>query len=424
MPLAINPGGFSFGDPYYLALAAAGVALFIAVGALSHAHERPFSAALTYLAIGVVADLVIRVTDIGRGIDPLGDHSVMERVTGLAMIVALFATGLRVRRSFRDPGWGLAGRLLGGTMPLTIAGVAVWGAAVMDLPWGAAIVLGAALAPTDPVLAGGLGVRPPGEEEEEPEHDREFAISAEAGLNDGLALPFLVLGLLVYEHDGTNGGWVGDWILINVVYASLVPLVLGYLAGRTLARLATALRHRDLLAPRLDPWIGLAAAPLVYGGAELISTYGFLAVVAAGFGFRQHEVDHEAHRGVHTGVEQVQHFAELTVILLVGVMLTREGLEAPGASGWLLIPVLLLLVRPLAVLAGLVRSGLGHRDRAFLAWFGVKGVASLNYLFVALGTGLLASTHATTVAWTVILAVAVSIVVHGITATPATRRLE
>src|SRR5918998_2515982 len=174
LPLAADRG-FSFADPYAIALAFAGVAVFAAVGALSHERERAFSASLIYLALGVGAATIIDVLGV-RWIDPLDDAVAIEHLAEFALIVALFGTGLKLERALDRRMWGSVARLLGIVMPLTIAAVALFGSAVMGLSLGAAIILGAALAPTDPVLAGDVGVGPPGEEDE---HDAHVALTTE-----------------------------------------------------------------------------------------------------------------------------------------------------------------------------------------------------------------------------------------------------
>ncbi|MBW3593625.1 MAG: cation:proton antiporter, partial [Actinobacteria bacterium] len=170
-----------------------GLAVFAAVAALSHQHERAFSASLIYLGLGLGAAALLEVTGIAW-LDPIRNASLVERATEFAVIVALFATGLRLDRPLSRGAWGAVGRLLGVVMIFTIAAVALFGWGVMGLSLGAAIILGAALAPTDPVLAGDIGVGPPGQEEE---REPNFAVTADAGLNDGLAFPFLFLGFFI-----------------------------------------------------------------------------------------------------------------------------------------------------------------------------------------------------------------------------------
>ncbi len=409
--------GFSFADPYAIGLAFAGVAVFAAVGALSHQQERAFSASLIYLALGIAAATMIDLLGVAW-IDPLKDATLIEHLAEFAVIVALFGAGLKLERAFDRRMWGSVARLLGIVMPLTIAAVAVFGSAVMGLSLGAAIILGAALAPTDPVLAGDVGVGPPGDEEE---REPNFALTAEAGLNDGLAFPFVFLGAFVAAEGGS--GWVTEWLAADVLYAVLVGTALGAAGGYAIAASIARLRERRLMIAALDGWVAVAAVLLVYGLTEIAGAYGFLAAFAAGVAFRNYEHGHEMNGSVHHGAEVVEKFCELGLILLLGSLITVTGLGEVGAAGWLLVGVLLLVIRPLATVLAFVGSGTAPRERAFIAWFGVRGIGSLYYVSIALGLGILSVDESRSLFWTVAACVVASIVVHGVTATPLSRRL-
>ena len=414
MPLAIG-AGLDPGDIWPLGLLFAGVALFAAVGALSHEHERAFSASLIYLALGAAAAIVLGILDVAW-LDPAADHAVVEHVCELAMVVAVFSAGLKLDRTLRWRNWATTTRLLALAMPLTIAGVALFGAVAMGLSTAAALLLGAALAPTDPVLAGDIGVGPPGEEEE---YEPNFALTSEAGLNDGLAAPFIVAGLLI----ASDGGWLQS-LAADVVYGIGVALAAGGAIGLGAAWSVKQLRDRELLLPELDGWHAIATALVTYGVVQSADAIGFVAVFAAGLAFRRYERDHQINERVHRGSETVEKFLELAVILLLGSTLTLDGLAAPGAAGWLLAAVLLVAIRPLACLLALAGSRMERRgERAFVSWFGVRGVATLYYAAVIAGSGALAPDEEAVVVWTGVACVLVSIAVHGITAGPALSRL-
>jgi NhaP-type Na+/H+ or K+/H+ antiporter len=415
--LASAVPGFDFADVYALGLVFLGVAIFAAIGALSHQHERAFSAAVIYLSLGLVAAAPIQLLDL-RWLDPVEDSVLVEHLAEFAVIVALFATGLKLDRRLSFRGWTSVVRLLAVVMPLTIVAVAAFGAWAMGLSLGAAVVLGAALAPTDPVLAGDIGVGPPGDEEE---REPNFSVTAEAGLNDGLAFPFVVLGLFLVREDGT--AWIWEWLVADVAYAVLVGLGLGALAGYGLAALIVPLRERDLLLHELDGWLAVAAVLLVYGLCEVAGGYGFLAAFAAGLAFRRYERDHALNRRVHDGAETVEKFAELATLLLLGSMLTLGGLAEAGVSGWLLAPFVLLVARPLSVLLAFAGSGVPPNERLFLAWFGVRGIGSLYYVAAAISTGIVAVDEAAVAFWAIAVCVVVSVVAHGVTGSPLSRRL-
>ncbi|MDQ3677036.1 MAG: cation:proton antiporter [Actinomycetota bacterium] len=417
MPVSAAERGFSFADPYAIALAFAGLAVFVAVGALSHQHERAFSASLIYLGLGVAAATMIDLLGV-RWIDPFADTELIEHLAEFAVIVALFGTGLKLDRALDVGAWGPVARLLGIVMPLTIAAVTLFGTQVMGLSLGAAILLGAVLAPTDPVLAGDVGVGPPGDEEESDAH---FALTAEAGLNDGLAFPIVLLGAFVAAESGS--GWLMQWLAADVAYAIVVGVALGAAGGYLIAKSIVWLREADLLTTHLDGWVAVGAVLLVYGVAEVAGGYGFLAAFAAGLAFRGYERGHELNRSVHDGAEVVEKFSELALILLLGSMVTFEGVRRVGVEGWLLVPALLLVIRPLATLIAFAGSPIDRRERVFIAWFGVRGIGSLYYVAVALGVGILSSDDAHTLFWTVAACIVASIVVHGVTVSPLARRL-
>ncbi|MBA2637335.1 MAG: cation:proton antiporter [Solirubrobacterales bacterium] len=414
--LAASPG-FSFADPYAIGLVFAGLAVFAAIGALSHQHERAFSASLIYLALGVVAAWIIDLLGVGW-IDPLRDYALIERLSELAVVIALFGTGLSLDRRLRTWSWGTSARLLLVAMPLTVVAVAVLGTLLLGLSLGAAILLGAILAPTDPVLAGDLGVGPPGDEEE---GEPNFSITAEAGFNDGLAFPIVLLGVFVAGEGGT--GWIVEWLVADVLYAVACGLVLGLIGGWLIAAAAVRLRDRDLLSSALDGWLAVAAVLVLYGLTEVAGGYGFLAAFAGGVGFRRYEHEHEVNGRVHAGAEIVEKFGELALILLLGSLVTLSSLTEPGVGGWVLVGLLLVVVRPAAVAVGMVGAEMPLRDRAFMAWFGVRGIGSLYYVAVVLGLGVLGPREASALFWVTAATIVASIVVHGVSATPLGRVL-
>ena len=410
--------GFSFADPFAIGLLFVGVAVFAAVGALSHQHERAFSASLIYLVLGCGAAVAIDLSGIAW-IDPAGDADLIEHLTEIAVIVALFSAGLKLDRPLTWRAWGSTARLLLIAMPATIGLVALLGSQLLGLSAAAALLLGACLAPTDPVLAGDIGVGPPGDEHE---HEPNFALTSEAGLNDGLAFPFVLAALFMAGEQGA--GWVGEWLAADVAYAIAGGTAIGAAVGFAAAWSVKRLRDRELLAPAFDGYHALATVLLTYGLAETAGTYGFLAAFAAGLAFRRYESDHEVNGRVHEGAELAEKLLELSVILLLGSLLTPAGLGLPGWEGWLLAALVIAAVRPLACLAALAGSQLERpSEKTFVAWFGVRGVGSLFYVAAAAGAGVLDSGERDLLVWTVIACVLLSIVVHGITAGPSMRRM-
>ena len=409
--------GFSFADTYAIAIVFAGAVLFAAVGALSQQRERAFTAAVVYLGLGAVASLGLQLLGVDP-LDPLDDAELIERMAELAVIVALFSAGLRLDRPLGWRNWRSTILLIAIVMPLTIGAVTLFASEVMGLSLGAALILGAALAPTDPVLASDVQVGPPGEREEPETH---FALTSEAGLNDGLAFPFVFLGVFIAVEGGSE--WVSEWLLADVAYAIVVGIVVGAASGWLLAAAAAALRRRDWLLPEFDGWLAIAAVLVIYGVTELAGAYGFLAAFAGGLAFRRHERLAEHHERVHSGAVVIEKMTELTLVLILGSTVTIAGLQEPGLTGWLLAPLLLLVIRPAAVMLALLRSHLPLPERAFIGWFGIRGIGSFYYAAVAISAGALTTTEASTIYWTVIVCAGISIVAHGVTATPLSRQV-
>ncbi len=404
------PGFEPASTPEPLLFVLAGVALVAAMFALGNHQGRSFSPSVIYLLLGVAVAAVVEAIDV-RWLDPIRDAVLIEHAAELAVIVALFTTGLAVERSLGWRRWGSAWRLIGIVMPLTIVAVAVWGNTIMGLTVAGAIVLGAVLAPTDPVLAGDLGVGPPGEPDDS---EPRFAVTSEAGLNDGLAFPFVMLGLLI----AAGGDWAAAWVLGDVIWGIGLALAVGAAGGISLGWLYRRWRAAGHVDSSADAWIALAAVLAVYGFTEALDAYGFLAAFAAGLGFSHSEASHETDRRVHRGAVSAEKFGELVLVLLVGTMLSSKGVALPGWEGWALVALLLLVIRPLVTLLAFLGSDLGLRERLFIGWFGVRGVGSIYYAAFAAASAQLPQDEARVIFWTALIAATTSILVHGLSAEP------
>lgn len=417
-----------------------GGALLLAVVLPTALSRAAVSAPIVLLVVGALMGLPLPE---GTDVTPLGNLSFVEHLTEFTVIIALMGVGLALDRpldlrrfaSWRK--WSAAWRLLGISMPLTIAGVALLGWWVVGLAPAAALLLGAALAPTDPVLAGEVqveGPTPAGEmthDEIDESDEVRFALTSEAGLNDGMAFPFVYAAIfLVTIGPVTEWGlrWVGWELLGRVVLGVLLGLVVGW----ALAKAAFRAPARSLrLAETGEPLLALAAVFLSYGVAEVVGGYGFLAVFACAMTLRSAERGHEYHAHMHAIIERLERLLTLAVLLLLGVSMTN-GLVANLPWQAAVVSVLLVFaVRPAAGMLGLgfrrktCRIGdhvLTSGERLAISFFGVRGVGSLYYLAYATRT---ADVPDAQVLWsTVAFTIALSVLVHGVTATPVMRWLE
>ncbi len=405
----------------------------------SFIKRLPLSAAMLYLGIGMAIGpwglglLVLR---------PTRDVVLLERLTEVAVLISLFTAGMKLELPLSDRRWRIPVQLASVSMVITVAVIAAIGVSLMGMSPGAAILLGAILAPTDPVLASEVQVANPGD------RDRlRFGLTGEGGLNDGAAFPFVMLGLgLLGLHELGDMGW--RWIAVDVLWAVAGGLGIGYLLGHAVGRgiLYLRVRHKEALGS--DEFIALGLIALTYGVALLCQTYGFLAVFAAGLALSRidrhgasktaidvpADLDASAEeqqtsesaapstmmRAVQRFNSQLENFAEVVIVLAVGALIAVVPFR------WEVLwftPLLFLVVRPAAVVAGLLGTGIRGQQRRLMAWFGIRGIGSIYYLLYAIRHDI-SNALAEQLLSLVIAVVVASVVVHGISVTPLMKRYE
>lgn len=402
-------------DPYILVLT--GLGLLIALVAwLPLALKRlPLSLPIICVLIGAAIFALPLVTL--RPL-PLAFPEVTERFTEFVVIIALMGAGLKIDRPFAWRRWGVTWRLLAITMPLSIlaiTGLGVWA----GLPLVAALLLGAALAPTDPVLAADVQVGPPkggGEDEVR------FGLTSEAGLNDGLAFPFVHLAIALSIALPAGEPWLLKWLGYNVLWEIGAGVVGGWLVGKAFGWLTFHVPSESRLAQTGDGLIAVAATFVSYGLTEMVHCYGFLAVFVTALTLRHAHRDHDFQRQMHDLVEQVERLAMMLMLILFGGALVNGMLGVLTLTDIALAAAVLLLVRPLAGLAGLIGLPVGKREKATLAFFGIRGVGSLYYLAYGLNHGAFEGAERL---WGIVgLIVLLSVLMHGLTVTPVMRHLD
>ncbi len=402
----------------------------------------PLSTGMLYLAVG------IGVSPLGLDwlfATPLAAAKLLEHLTEVVVLLSLFTAGLKLRSGLEDRRWLLPVRLATVSMLVTVGCITLVGWGLMGLPLGAAVLLGAVLAPTDPVLASDVQVQKPTDRDE-----LRFALTGEGGLNDGTAFPFVMLGLgLLGLHDLGAGGW--RWWAIDLAWAVCAGLGVGAALGIAVGRLVLYLRREHEEAVGLDDFLALGLIALAYGLALLLKGYGFLAVFAAGVALRQlvqsqSQTPDESRKAVEKAAvlpdgdvadsiavdpkhapaymahavlgfnEQLERIGEVAAVVVIGALLWAVpwGL---AAQHWWFVPLLLLGVRPLSAAVGLAGTPMLPAQRHMVGWFGIRGIGSLYYLTYAINHGLPPDLAQQLVALTLAVVVA-SIVVHGISVTP------
>lgn len=422
-----------------------GLLLFLTL-ASTYLRWLPITTSLFYLCFGLV------IGPLGIGVWQLDFYQVvdwMEHLTEVAVLVSLFVGGMKLRRGFRHAAWKSAYLLAGPVMLASILGVALVGHLGLGLELGVALLIGALLAPTDPVLASLVQVNDAQDE------DRvRYGLSGEAGFNDGIAFPFVIFALLFIEHGGTSGNWLGDWALHRLLWAIPAGLLLGFYLGRSIGRLAIHLRaHHGDAATSPNDFLALSLIALSYFFAESVGAWGFLATFAAGVGLRHAEIassggseipaeeklspgpanetpatsrdttPHEAAGVLMGGILSFGHILErileVLLVTLLGAMLAMHW-------DWRALPLglaLFCMVRPLSVMVLVRVRGISNRQRRLLGWFGIRGIGSLYYLSHVLNHGLATDAARDTVSLTLSV-VALSILLHGLTTQPLLDRYE
>ncbi len=416
----------------------------------------PLSTSMLYLGVGAATSPLW----LGWSSLTVVSHTVLlERLAEVVVVLSLFTSGLKMSLGLDNGRWMLPLRLASVSMLVTVALIAALGVLLLKLPLGGAILLGAILAPTDPVLASDVQIAEP------TDRDRlRFSLTGEAGLNDGTAFPFVMLGLgLLGLHE--IGAWGWRWAAVDLVWATVAGIGIGAGLGTAVGQLVLYLRRTHREAVGLDNFLALGLIGLAYGVAILAHAYGFLAVFAAGVALRRLEQRSSAEaaprgRGKEGGPapqgkdgaeepdiaaahadpdvanaelatdrrrapafmahamlsfnEQIERVGEVAAVVTIGMLLW--ALQWQWAS-WLFVAVLLLLIRPFSVAVGLAGSDTSATQRGLMAWFGIRGIGSLYYLMYAANHGLppeLAS-RLTTLTMSVVV---VSIVAHGVSVTP------
>ena len=412
---------------------------FILIGGLMLARglaattisRSPFTSSIVYLCVGLL--LGPMVLGVFR-FNPIAESHLLETLTEIAVLVSLFSAGVKMPVPITRKRWAPAVRLAFLSMSINVGLVAAFAYYVLHLPLGAGVLLGAILAPTDPVLATDVQVRHADDRDQ-----LRFTLTCEAGMNDGSAFPFVMLGLgLLGVHELGDFGW--RWVVIDVIWATVGAIAIGALGGAALGKLSWMLRGKDPKHEVLDDFVGLGLIAVVYGVCVVFKAWGFLAVFFAGVALRQTELKlagaHKDRQGLLVPdadvadpaenstptvsaeslifKEHIERLSELTLVLLLGGMVTAQNWnwQTVGTAIFLF-----AIARPVSVMLGLWGSDSSTRVRSIVGWFGVRGIGSIYYLMYAINHGLPKNMVQDMIQVTIVV-VMLSIVVHGTSVKP------
>ena len=412
----------SFFESYNIFLLIIGVAVMSASVLPRLLSDYPLSMPMILLSIGFFIFLLPFKFTMP---DPELHGTYFEKLTELAVITSIMGAGLKISRRPSFKNWMITWRLLGITMVLTIAAATFMGWWFASFVPATAFLLGAVIAPTDPVLASEIEVEGPGENEEsraETRGELKFALTSEAGLNDGLAFPFTNLAIAMAMVGTDPSLWIESWLLVNVLYELVVGIAVGVGLGYVLARIILNLPAKSEFAKIIVGMGSLSATLIIYGFTEILGGYGFIAVFCGAIMMRQYEPDHEHHVALHALIEKTQ--LVLTAVLLIGLGAAISGgiLQYLDLTLVLIAIALVLVMRPLCGMIGLIGyNRISWKERAAIAFLGIRGFGSIYYLAYAVNHEDFEGSERL---WSlVVLVVIISIFVHGMTASPILKKL-
>jgi NhaP-type Na+/H+ or K+/H+ antiporter len=407
--------------------------------AASLLKHLPVTPAIVYLLVGLlVGPTVLNVFHF----NPLKESALLEVLTEVVVLISLFSAGVKMPAPVSFARWRAPVLLASVSMVASVGLIAAFAYYLLDLPLGAGILLGAILSPTDPVLATDVQTRHPDDRDQ-----LRFTLTCEAGMNDGSAFPFVMLGLgMLGLHD--LGEFGQRWVLVEVLWATLAGIAIGVAAGMALAHAGHILRGTPPQRELMNDFLGLGLIGVVYGVSVMVDAWGFLAVFFAAVALRQTELklisaDQVAPNPASSAViesvatawplsgdaptisqrslvfkEHLERISELVLVLLIG------GTLFASSWSWRAVALALFLfvvVRPVSVLLGLAGTRTTWRIRGLVGWFGVRGIGSLYYLMFAIQHGLPEPLALELIELTLI-AVTLSIFVHGTSVKPLLAR--
>jgi NhaP-type Na+/H+ or K+/H+ antiporter len=394
-------------DAYIINLLITGLLLLLVTSGSGWIARLPLSHALIYLLVG------ISLGSYGLNLIQLRPNAeFIERFTEFGVIVSLFGCGLKMNRPLQFWQWQTTARLIGLLMPISIGAIALVGHWLLQMDWGAAILLGAILAPTDPVLASEVQLGNPEDQDE-----LRFGLTSEGGFNDALAFPFVYFGLHALE-DSNWDNWLRDWLLVDLVWAIAFAVVTGLIVAKGVVWLNHQIQRKRPAEAGFKDFLTLSTILLAYSVTEIVNGYGFLAVFVAGY-FTQsfYYTEQEKRHEELEFTKQIEKLLEVGIIILLGTLLLLKPVITYAGQALLIVTLLFLVIRPLGTWLSLLGSHLPFQTRLLLGWFGIRGVGSLYYLAYAFGYGL-EGEIGEQVAWITYMTVILSIIIHGISATP------
>ena len=404
-------------ESYIVTITIIGIAILGMAWMPSFTKKTGISDSVVYVLLGIIA---YECLDILPAPNPIVYQDYTIHFTELVVIISLMGTGLKIDNPFTFKSWNIPFRMLTVTMILCIAAVGLFAYYFLKFDFASSLLLGAVLAPTDPVLASDVQVGPPLEKVVD---DVRFSLTAEAGMNDGMAFPFTWLAILIsLASAGNFTNVVQEWFLVDFMYKVVAGVVLGVLLGRLLAYLIFKVSEQNKHIHLNDGFIAVAASLSIFGLVELVHGYGFVAVFVGSITLRNYELDNKFHSDLHSFSDQAERILVAIVLLIFGGSLVHGILDHLTWGMAILGFIFLILIRPVSGLVGLIGTSLHIKEKLGISFYGIRGIGSFYYLAFALREG---SFSLGKELWSAVAFVALlSVLIHGLTATKVMSRLE
>ena len=408
-------------DIYILDLLVIGLLLLLVTLGSGWISRLPLSFALIYLVVGII-------------LGPYGfkliqlkpDANFLERATELVVIISVFSCGLKMNRPLKLWAWGITARLIGFLMPISIVAIAAVGHWLVGMDWGPAILLGAILAPTDPVLASEVQLSDIDDEDE-----LRFGLTSEGGLNDALAFPFVYFGLY-WLKDPNWENWFKKWVGVQLVWEIAAGVIMGIVVAKAIVWFDRQAQKHHPVDDLMQDFVAIATILITYSLTEIINGYGFIAVFVAGIAVARAYHDPEKRLSQLEFLERIEKLLEVGTILLLGSILRFLPMVAFAGDSLIVAGLLLFVIRPLGAWISTIGANspldassnrLHPKTRWLIGWFGIRGVGSIYYLCYAFGEGL-KDQLGEQVAWITYTTIVISVFLHGITSTPLMKWYE
>jgi sodium/hydrogen antiporter len=405
-------------DVYILDLLVIGLLLLTVTLGSGWISRLPLSFALIYLVVGVILGpyvfglINLRATGIFNA-------ELLERITELVVIISVFSCGLKIVRPIGLRSWDITIRLIALLMPISIFAIAAVGKYILGMDWAGAILLGAILAPTDPVLASEVQLTDVKDKDE-----LRFGLTSEGGLNDALAFPFVYFAIHALKDSNWNN-WLRNWVAVDLIWAIFAGIVMGIVVAKAVVsidRKVQRIRPADSL---MEDFVALATILLTYSLTEVVNGYGFLAVFVAGLVVQRSYRNPEKPLAQLEFIERIEKLLEVGTILLLGTILLIKPIVSYAFQSLIVVLLLFLIIRPIGAWVSTIgvrscdtnRRKIDPRARLLLGWFGIRGVGSLYYLAYAFSNGL-KDELGEQIAWITYTTIVISVIIHGVSSTP------